>query len=74
MTEIGCAEVNFRDDDGDTLAARFFSLARKIFGGVKIFEKLDRIDANDFVQKSLKSELSSRFLSQFHLGRTECPT
>ena len=43
------------DDDDDIDDARKFSAARKIF------EKLDRGDAIDFVKKSSKSEPSSRF-------------
>ena len=37
---------------------------KKKFDGAKFFEKLDRVAAIDFVKKSLKSELSSRFLSR----------
>ena len=37
---------------------------RKIFGGTQIFEKKVWLVASDSVQKSSKSELSSRFLSR----------
>ena len=36
----------------------------KFFGGAKILKKLDRVVAIDFVQESLKSEPSSRFLGR----------
>ena len=38
-----------------------FLSARKFFGDANIFEKLDRVDAIDFVKKSSKLEPSSRF-------------
>ena len=40
------------------------SNAKKFFGGAKILKKLDRVVAIDFVKKSSKSELASRFLSR----------
>ena len=45
-------------------SARLFRRRDIFFDGAKIFEKLDRGDAIDFVKKSLKSELSSRFSSR----------
>ena len=50
------------DDDDDIDDAKKFSAAQKIF------EKLDRGDAIDFVKKSSKSEPSSRFLSRVLVG------
>ena len=38
-----------------------FRRRENFLDGPKIFQKLDRLDAVDFVQKSSKSELSSRF-------------
>ena len=45
------------------LVAQIFR-RRENFGGAKIFEKKVRVVAIDSVQKSSKSELSSRFLSR----------
>ena len=41
-------------------------------GPTKIFEKLDRVVAIDFVQESSKSEPSSRFLSRSKLWKFTC--
>ena len=43
---------------------------KKFSDGAKLFEKLDRVAAIDFVKKSSKSELSSRFLSRSKLENT----
>ena len=45
-----------------------FSLTRFFFRRRKIFEKLDRGDAIDFVKKSSKSELSSRFFGRLKIS------
>ena len=45
----------------------------KIFDRAKFFEKLDRGAAIDFVKKSSKSELSSRFLSRSKFGKYRTP-
>ena len=44
-----------------TTTRKFFVVAKKKISVAKIFQKLDRLDAVDFVKKSSKSELSSRF-------------
>ena len=49
-----------------------FPATRKFFGGAKILEKLDRIVAIDFVKKSSKSELSSRFSSRSKFKNFVC--
>ena len=49
-----------------------FGGCENIFGDAKIFEKLDRVDAIDFVQKSSKSELASRFLSRSKFENFTC--
>ena len=41
-----------------------FRCRENIFGRAKMFEKLDRGDAIDFVKKSSKSDLSLRVLSR----------
>ena len=49
---------------------------RKFLDGAKIFEKPDRVVAIDFVQKSSKSELSSRFFGRLKFSfaeATNCP-
>ena len=48
--------------------ARLFRRRDFFFDGAKIFEKLDRGDAIDFIKKSSKSELSSRFFGRFRHG------
>ncbi len=47
--------------EGDYDDAINFRWRENFFGDAKIFEKLDRVVAIDFVQKWSKSELSSRF-------------
>ena len=51
---------------------RDFWSARKFLDGPKIFQKLDRLDAVDFVKKSSKSEASSRFLSRSKFENFAC--
>ena len=63
-------DSHFDDDDDDDNNDDDDDIddAKKILAARKIFEKLDRGDAIDFVKKSLKSEPSSRFLSRVLLG------
>ena len=65
-SKLDSTEENFLDDDGANVdgAKTCFRSHEKIFAGAKIFEKLDRLDAIDFVKELSKWELSSRFLSR----------
>ena len=47
--------------EGDYDDAINFRWRENFFGDAKIFEKIDRVVASDFVQELSKSELSSRF-------------
>ncbi len=61
----------FDDDDDD---AKIFRRRENFLDDAKSFEKIDRVDAIDFVQKSSKSELSSRFLGRFKFRTTNTNT
>ena len=49
-----------------------FGRRENFLDGPKIFQKLDRLDAVDFVKKSSKSEPSSRFLSRSKFENFAC--
>ena len=57
----GCAKIDGGDDDD---GAKVFRRREKKNQRRDIFQKLDRLDAVDFVKKSSKSELSSRFFGR----------